>query len=111
MNEPVSAIWEGRPRSSHWAELRARHLANNHFCVACGQKVGLTVHHLIPVSVAPEKELEPENLRTVCNDCHFVIGHLGNWRYYNIHFDIDAANHMARVDEYRENHSARESQR
>lgn len=111
MNEPVSAIWEGRPRSSHWAELRARHLANNHFCVACGQKVGLTVHHLIPVSVAPEKELEPDNLRTVCNDCHFVIGHLGNWRYYNIHFDIDAANHMARVDEFQEKNLPRESSR
>lgn len=108
---PIFAVWEGKPRSGHWPTVRAHHLSRNPFCVCCGQKNNLTVHHVKPVSISPELELEPENLRTVCNECHFVIGHLGNWRWINSHFDIDAASHMARVDEFRATIPVEESQR
>jgi hypothetical protein len=69
-------------RSGKWPRVRDAHLAANPKCVACLQDA-TTVHHIRPVSVAPLLELEPTNFASVCDRCHFCIGHLCRWNVWN----------------------------
>jgi hypothetical protein len=71
-------------RSSKWSSVRKYHLEKNNSCLACGRKNKLEVHHIVPVHIAPDKELDPDNLVTLCADpCHLVFGHFMNYRNYN----------------------------
>ena len=84
--------WFGSPRSSAWPKVRDAHLERKHCCAACGRRDRLDVHHITPVFVDPSKELEPDNLITLCRaTCHFLIGHLGYWKSYNKDVKQDAA--------------------
>lgn len=78
--EYVLKWWD---RSPLWPKVRKAHLAEHPRCEACGKKGMNQVHHEIPVHVAPEKELDRDNLITLCGDCHFVFGHLWNWVSWN----------------------------
>lgn len=77
-------------RHSGWSGLRNGHLVMNPVCVACGTKNNLTVHHIIPVNIDPDLELDPKNLVTMCQHHHFAIGHWNNWRRYNINVIEDS---------------------
>lgn len=71
-------------RSSQWPKVRAEHLKKQPFCQACGSKNSLQVHHIEPVNVNPNKELDPENLITLCSKyCHLAIGHLMDTKSWN----------------------------
>jgi len=52
-----------------WRTLRARHLRAHPMCSVCGG-IGLEVHHIVPREVAPERTFDPENLATMCRECH-----------------------------------------
>lgn len=57
-----------------WQQLRVRVLARSPLCADCAAR-GRTawareVHHLEPVSKAPERRLDPANLVALCRDCH-----------------------------------------
>lgn len=75
-------------RSPQWRKVRANFLVVNPTCAACGGKEKLEVHHKIPFHVAPELELDPANLITLCEskkmgiNCHLFVGHAGNYRTY-----------------------------
>jgi 5-methylcytosine-specific restriction endonuclease McrA len=60
----------------------------------------LEVHHKIPVSVDPSRELDETNLITLCmyptQKDHFHVGHLGNWKDYNRNVVKDAAFMLSR---------------
>lgn len=79
----------GARRSDRWLEVRAEHIERQPTCLVCGGSTKLQVHHLVPFHVAPDKELEPDNLVTLCErkkyglNCHLLIGHLGNYRRIN----------------------------
>lgn len=79
----------GHARSPHWPAVEKAHLAREPFCRYCGGTLLLQVHHMMPFHLDPEKELDPSNLITLCEDykdgveCHLHIGHLGNWKTYN----------------------------
>ena len=76
-------------RSGAWKRIAKGHLRTEPNCAICGRSKPVTVHHIIPTSVAPELELEPSNLITLCKQshtskgCHFTIGHRNNWKSYN----------------------------
>ena len=71
-------------RSSSWSKVRKQHILKFPNCAACGRSKNLDVHHIIPVSVDPTKELDPDNLITLCSDpCHFVFGHLMDYKSWN----------------------------
>lgn len=71
-------------RSGKWRALRAEHLRQNPACAACGRTVKVIVHHVIPVSFDPDKELDPANLLTLCETpCHLVFGHFFSYHCYN----------------------------
>lgn len=71
-------------RSPKWQKIRQKHLADNPCCAACGSCNKPEAHHIIPVHVDQDKELELDNLITLCDKyCHFIFGHLMNWKSYN----------------------------
>lgn len=87
---------KGQKRSSKWRKIRAIHLASNNECHICKSKKKLEVHHIVPFHMAPDLELEPSNLITLCENkkyglnCHLLVGHLGNYRRINLNCEVDA---------------------
>lgn len=78
-------VVRGAVRSSLWASIRKEHLVRHPVCIACGDyKKAKEVHHIVPVHIDPSKELELDNLVTLCADqCHIIFGHYWNWSNYN----------------------------
>lgn len=71
-------------RSPKWKSVREQHLLENSHCAACGRNSKLEVHHIEPVHINPERELDPTNLITLCSSpCHIVFGHLMDWKSWN----------------------------
>jgi hypothetical protein len=74
------------PRSSKWSKVRKQHLEKQPVCQVCGGDELLEVHHISPFHNDPDKELDADNLITLCNGkfkCHFLFGHLLSWKSYN----------------------------
>jgi len=80
---------KGAKRSGKWRKVRKAHLAKFPRCAVCGLKSKVEVHHVIPFHLAPDQELNPDNLTTLCENkkwgitCHLLVGHLGNYRRVN----------------------------
>lgn len=71
-------------RSSQWKKVRQEHLKEFSKCAVCGKTKDLEVHHIQPVHLKPELELDPENLITLCsNSCHLLFGHLMDFKSWN----------------------------
>lgn len=71
-------------RSPKWAKIRAEHLILHPCCAACGRCLKVEVHHIEPVHINPERELDPTNLITLCaSPCHIVFGHFMDWKSWN----------------------------
>lgn len=89
-------------RSPRWPTVRAAHLKREPFCRACGTRDNLSVHHKIPFHRAPEIELDPGNLITLCesdaHNCHLIFGHLLSWHAFNPTVVIDADCYRSKVD-------------
>ncbi len=92
-----TAILIAAERSPEWEKLRNSHVKKEGVCQICGSHSDLQVHHIKPFKLWPEKELDPENLITVCRskrmgfDCHLAVAHGGNFRYYNPYILEDIA--------------------
>jgi len=88
-------------RSPEWWRVRLEHLAREPECQCCGGTKKLEVHHILPVHIAQQYELEPNNLITLCEErgCHFLIGHLADWRCWNPLVREDAAFIRRRIKE------------
>lgn len=86
----------GAARSSRWPKVRAEFLKTHPACVVCGSTKKLEVHHISPVHIRPDLELDPNNLMTLCEsknygvNCHLFFGHLGNYKRYNPFVSRDA---------------------
>jgi len=82
-------------RSPKWNALRKKWVKNNSQCVACTKTKNIAVHHIKPVHLFPEFELDESNLITLCENhsmnCHFVLGHKMNWFSFNPDVRTDAA--------------------
>ena len=77
-------------RSPAWGIIRKQFIEESGGkCAACGLRTNLEVHHIIPIHIRPDSELDKNNLIVLCENkslfCHFVIGHSFSWRAYNIH--------------------------
>ena len=88
-------------RSPLWPKVRATHLAECPRCAACGRRQNLEVHHVMPVHVAPELELDPTNLITLCDagegGCHLRFGHLMFWKSWNVDVLMDVTRFSGKV--------------
>jgi len=83
------------PRSSRWPAFRSGILAAHPRCEACGAHA-TTVHHIIPFQYAPDRELDTNNLIALCDRCHLILGHLGDFHSYNPRCREDAAAWLSR---------------
>ena len=91
-------------RSRGWSKVRKAHLKKQPFCMACGSKRKLEVHHILDFSEHPEMELAPRNLLTLCRSgcqCHFTFGHLGSWKSINSRVAMDSREFFKKVAERR----------
>ena len=72
-------------RSNKWPTLRKKHLREYPKCSICNGIKKLEVHHCLPFKDFPNRELDPNNLITLCekNNCHLMFGHLGDYKSYN----------------------------
>ena len=81
-------------RDSRWRKIRVKHVKENPRCAVCGSEINLSVHHIVPVHVDRSKELCEDNLITLCQNstmnCHFIFGHLLNWKKSNPNIVEDA---------------------
>ncbi len=85
----LTAVLKGR--SYKWYKVRKKHIEKQPCCQACGSCEKPEVHHILPFHLYPELELDPDNLITLCDKyCHFVFGHLMNWKSYNVDIIEDA---------------------
>lgn len=89
----------GISRSDRWPTVRKQWLIYNSTCSACGTKIKLQVHHIIPFHLDLEKELDPKNLITLCEPHHLLIGHLMSWSSWNINVVKDAALWLAKIQQ------------
>jgi len=57
-----------------WSRLRKMFLADNPLCYHCADagsiKIADVVHHILPIEEFPESRLDPDNLMSLCRDCH-----------------------------------------
>jgi hypothetical protein len=75
----------GLGRSHEWWKYRRKHLQEEPRCQWCLSAKRLEVHHEQPFHEHPEKELDDNNLITLCEggsgeNCHFIHGHGRNWK-------------------------------
>ncbi len=56
-----------------WKEVRRLAVARDKQCLKCGILKPLSVHHLLPKSLYPEKTFDLNNLRTLCCNCHMQL--------------------------------------
>ncbi len=100
--EEIAAHKHDHERSSEWPKVRAQHLALHPTCAACGSAHDkMEVHHKLPFHLDPSKELDPNNLITLCEHpshiCHLIFGHLLDFRSYNPQVEQDAADYLEAV--------------
>lgn len=84
----VALLCIAASRSSQWRSVRARHVASFPYCALCGAEPKLLkpleAHHIRLFHLAPELELDTNNLVVLCRNCHYQAGHLGvSWKYEN----------------------------
>jgi 5-methylcytosine-specific restriction protein A len=85
-------------RSPKWSSIRKQHLKDNPCCAACGRWDKLEVHHIEPVHLNPDRELDPSNLITLCDSpCHIVFGHLMNYKSWNLDVISDCQNYLCKI--------------
>lgn len=91
----------GQPRSGKWNQVRQAFLRQNPFCAACGGVTKLEVHHVIPYHMDKSRELDFENMITLCmgsGRCHLVHGHLLSWKSYNLDVKMDAVRYYRKIE-------------
>jgi 5-methylcytosine-specific restriction endonuclease McrA len=80
-------------RSDEWEKLKRQFKKMHPKCAVCGTTKQLEVHHIKPVHIFPELELELTNLLMLCEgdtNCHLMFGHLKNYKKYNSTVVADA---------------------
>ena len=86
----------GDKRNTSWRKIRLAHLEKNPRCFICDSSKSVEVHHIIPYNLAPDLELDSNNLMSLCEskkygiNCHLLVGHLGNYRRINPSVIVDA---------------------
>ena len=92
-------FWILGARSGRWPKLRNSFVSGKS-CAACGSVKNLTAHHITPVHVNPDLELDPSNLVVLCSkpsNCHFIFGHLHSFKSWNPDVIKDCEVHFNKV--------------
>lgn len=79
----------GGTRSPEWGRVRKEHLKKFPECALTNSKIELEVHHIKPVHLFPELELDFNNLITLRRDVHLLFAHLNDFHHYNLNLLAD----------------------
>lgn len=82
-------------RAPQWEALSRKFRAAHPTCAACGESP-VVAHHVIPVHVRHDLELDEDNLIALCAKHHFELGHKKNWQDWNPKVREDAAKLLAK---------------
>ena len=97
----------GSERSGKWSAVERAQLASHPNCQRCGRTpeqcekadMKLQVHHKRPFHAHPELELDPDNLITLCDECHGTDAHLDrHYKSWNPLIEQEAKLHRAMVE-------------
>ena len=76
-----------KPRHPDWVKVRGAYLKKHPYCIVCGIRKFLQVHHIKSFWEHPELELDENNMATMCmapgRFHHFGVGHLYNFNRVN----------------------------
>ena len=86
----------GAKRSGQWDRVRDKHAELHPRCAVYGTWE-IEVHHIAPFHLYPERELDPNNLISLCRPHHHLVGHLMDWRSFNAAVRPDAAEWRDRI--------------
>lgn len=76
---------DGASLNLSWQTCRRRYLKScGAVCRCCGYRKKIEVHHMIPRHIDPTLTLIEGNLIALCKHCHFHIGHMNNYKDYNL---------------------------
>jgi 5-methylcytosine-specific restriction protein A len=97
-----------RGRNEHeWFRVREEFIKENGaYCRVCGKTQKLNVHHIVPFHINPDLELDKNNLIVLCTNrpvnCHYLFGHLLDWKAYNptCRYDVAIWNQKIRDRKY-----------
>jgi 5-methylcytosine-specific restriction endonuclease McrA len=53
-----------------WRKLRLVILDRDPVCTLCHAALSSVVDHIEPIALAPQRRLDPSNLRGLCKSCH-----------------------------------------
>lgn len=85
-------------RSPKWSSIKKNFLKENPCCAACGNCKKIEVHHIEPVHINPDKELDVSNLITLCDSpCHLLFGHLFSYKSWNPNVVDDCKNYLNKI--------------
>lgn len=71
--DPIDGPLDRFYSTARWQRVRNWHLASNPLCIKCGQ-LGQIVDHILPRRDGGA-ELDPDNLQTLCRQCHATKTH------------------------------------
>jgi 5-methylcytosine-specific restriction enzyme A len=66
-------MWQGShspPSTYKWRKLRSLKLDANPICEHCKARPATEVDHVTPLSEAPDRRYDWDNLSSLCHDCH-----------------------------------------
>lgn len=84
-------------RSRQWPATRKKHLISQPNCQSCHSYKNLEVHHIEPYHINPNRELDPQNLITLCKTCHLVFGHLMDYKSWNTNVVKDCELYSSKI--------------
>jgi 5-methylcytosine-specific restriction protein A len=91
----------GAVRSPKWPEVEKDFKILHPLCEVCGTKGTLlnqiNIHHCVPFHKDISKELDFDNLWTLCRQHHFLFGHLMSWKSWNVNVREDSANFRNKI--------------
>jgi 5-methylcytosine-specific restriction endonuclease McrA len=67
----------------NWTTVRNAYFADHPLCEVCHYNKDGQVHHVKPWHLFEELRFDPTNLITLCQPCHFRLGHGRNWQKWN----------------------------
>jgi 5-methylcytosine-specific restriction endonuclease McrA len=79
----------GAARSPLWSWVRDDYAKKYPKCAVC-QRREIEVHHIAPFHLFPERELDTNNLISLCRPHHELVGHLMDWKSWNANVRTDA---------------------
>ena len=73
----VPGVGEDVYKSARWQRMTRQLRRSKPVCQRCHNDIATECHHIVPLSVAPARAFDPDNVIPVCMRCHKSLHHKG----------------------------------